>query len=48
MHKMARGFQIGNVRLGGKAPLTFVDEVKIRGRDTSVRVYTKAGDIQSS
>ncbi len=31
-------------RLGEKAPLKFVDEVKIRGRDTSVRIYTLIED----
>lgn len=31
-------------RLRKKAPLRFVDEVKIRGRDSSVRVYTRSED----
>ena len=31
-------------RLGERAPLKFVDEVKIRGRDTSVRIYTRSED----
>lgn len=31
-------------RLGEPAPLEFVDEVKIRGRDSSVRIYTTEGD----
>jgi class 3 adenylate cyclase len=35
-------------RLGESAPLQFVDEVKVRGRDSSVRVYTrKAGATES-
>ncbi len=31
-------------RLGEKAPLKFVDEVKVRGRDSSVRIYTRSED----
>ncbi len=32
-------------RLGDQAPLEFVDEVKVRGRDSSVRIYTRKADV---
>ncbi len=35
-------------RLGEEAPLAFMDEVKIRGRDSSVRIYTIKGDAQNT
>ena len=35
-------------RLRGSAPLTFVNEVKVRGRVSSVRVYTGKEDARSS
>lgn len=31
-------------RLSEKAPLKFVEEVKVRGRDSSVRIYTRSED----
>jgi len=35
-------------RLGELAPLEFVDEVKVRGRDSGVRVYTRKRDVPGS
>ncbi len=35
-------------RLGDSAPLQFVDEVKVRGRDSSVRVYTRKAEAPES
>jgi class 3 adenylate cyclase len=35
-------------RLGESAPLQFVDEVRVRGRDSAVRVYTRKGDVPIS